>query len=47
MSVFVKPLMYLNYVWHGDRNCPNFLSGVIHNPVYDLKVKATDFEFLC
>ena len=43
---FVKPLMELIHVWHGDRDWSKILCGIIPNPVHDLKVKVTDLEFL-
>ena len=44
--LFVKPLMELIHVWHGDRDRSKILCGIIPNPVHDLKVKVTDLEFL-
>ena len=39
--------MDLDHVWYDDRYWSKILQGTISTPVSHLKVKVTDFEFLC
>ena len=46
-SVFVKPLMDLIPVWHGDRYWSKILRGLIPIPLYGPKVKDIFLKFMC
>ena len=46
ISLFPNSVVYLFHVWHDDRCWSKILCSTIPNPVYDLKVKVTDLEFL-
>ena len=35
------------HVWYDDRYWSKILQGTIFTPIYDLKVKVIDLEFLC
>ena len=45
-SLFLNSVVYLFPVWPDDRRWSKILCSKIPNPVYDFKVKVTDFEFL-
>ena len=45
MSIFAKPLMELNHVWHDDRYVSKMLRSIILTPAGDIKVKVTHLEF--
>ena len=46
-SVFAKPSMDFIQLWRDDRALSNILCSTIPIPVHDLKIKVTDFEFVC
>ena len=46
-SFFAKPSMDFIQLWHDVRALSKILCGTIPIPVHDLKIKVTDFEFLC
>ena len=46
-SLFPNPLIDFVHVWYNDGYWSKILWGTIPTPVYDLKVKVTDLEFLC
>ena len=44
---FAKPSMDFIQLWCEDRALSKILCSTIPNPVHDLKIKVTDFEFFC
>ena len=46
-SFFAKPSMDFIQLWRDDRAFPKILCSTIPIPVHDLKIKVTDFEFVC
>ena len=46
-SLFPNPLMDLVHVWYNDGYWSKILRRTIPTPAYDIKVKVTDFQFLC
>ena len=46
-SFFAKPSMDFIQLWRSDKALSKILSSTILNPVHDLKIKITDFEFSC
>ena len=46
-SFFAKPSMDFIQLWRDDRALSKILCSTIPIPVYDLKIKLKDFEFLC
>ena len=47
LSFFAKPSMDFIPLWRDDRALSKILYSTIPIPVHDLKIKVTDFEFLC
>ena len=45
--VFAKPSMDFIQLWRDDRALSKILCSTIPIPVHDLKIKVTDFDFLC
>ena len=44
-SFFAKPSKDFIQLWHSDKALSKILCSTILNPVHDLKIKITDFEF--
>ena len=44
---FAKPSIDFKQLWHDDRALSKLLCSTIPVPVYDLKIKVTDFECFC
>ena len=47
ISLFLNPMVKLNYIWSDDSYWSKILFSTIPTPGNDLQIKVTDLEILC